>query len=92
MSERGRALAPSRQQVEEKLKALASGDVSRLDAALWAEQFDLDAVDDDAVFRALDQLSGADTPSIDRPYLYGQEDFRAWLDEFRRATASEEAA
>ena len=40
-------------------------------------------VDDPAVWAALNNLQGADAPSTDRPYLYGEVDFQAWLDEVR---------
>jgi len=38
-------------------------------------------VADSAVWRALNELGGADAPSTDRQWLYGPDDFRAWLEE-----------
>jgi hypothetical protein len=78
--------------VEAKLADLAAGTITREQASAWAEQFDSDLVEDEAVFDALDLLEGADMVSTDRPYLYGPEDFRAWLEEFRRVTVSDAAA
>jgi hypothetical protein len=40
-------------------------------------------VDDPVVWRALDNLGGADAVSTDRPFLFEEVDFRAWLDELR---------
>lgn len=92
MSAQDRDRAPDRQQVEAKLVDLASGKITREEATAWAEQFDLDAIDDELVVDALELLTGADMISTDRPYLYGPEDFRAWLAKYRRAVAADEAA
>jgi hypothetical protein len=81
----GEKTPPTPDQVEAKLEELAAGWVSRADASAWAERFDPDYVEDEAVFRALDLLEGCDFPSTDREYLYGEEDFRGWLKEFRAA-------
>jgi hypothetical protein len=40
---------------------------------------------DQSVWRALGQLEGADLKVSDTDYLHGQEDFRAWLEEFDRS-------
>lgn len=81
---------PDRRQVEAKLADLASGKITREEAATWAEQFDLTLIDDELAVEALELLSGADMVSTDRPYLYGPEDFRAWLAWFRRCTGAQE--
>jgi hypothetical protein len=68
---------------------LIEGRCSREEAASWAEgwytkDFDLDLIDD-KVLDTLEKLSGADMISTDRPFLYNEVDFRAWLDELRQA-------
>jgi len=40
-------------------------------------------VDDPVVWRALDNLAGADAVSTDRQFLFEEVDFRAWLEELR---------
>lgn len=57
----------------------------RENTADWARRFDPDYVNDEAISHALEALEVADFISTDRPYLYGTEDFRAWLVEFRQA-------
>ena len=42
------------------------------------------AVDDPVVWDALNNLAGADAPSTDRDFLFGEDDFRAWLGELRQ--------
>ncbi|WAL67808.1 hypothetical protein ORV05_08570 [Amycolatopsis cynarae] len=42
-------------------------------------------VEDEAVWEALDWLSGADTETGPGVYLYGPEDFRKWLADFESA-------
>jgi hypothetical protein len=67
---------------------LIEGRITRGDVADWAMQWvgasDPD-VTDRAVWDALNALAGADSPTTDRRYLYGEEDFRAWLSELRSA-------
>lgn len=92
MAARDRDGGPDRRQVEAKLVDLASGKITREEVAAWAERFDLDVIDDELVVDALELLTGADMISTDRPYLYGPEDFRAWLAQFRRSVAADEAA
>lgn len=78
--------APSRAEVEAQLLDLVAGRRTRDEVTSWAMQwvFARDArVDDPAVWAALNNLQGADAPSTDRPYLYGEVDFQAWLDEVR---------
>ena len=40
-------------------------------------------VDDPVVWRALDNLVGADAVSTERPFLFEESDFQAWLAELR---------
>ena len=74
--------------MEARLLALIEGHLSRDDATGWAMQWvaaDRPGVDDDVVWKALNELAGADAVSTDRPYLFEEVDFRAWLDELRRS-------
>ena len=78
--------APSRAEVEAQLLALIDGQISRDDATSWAMQWVAapePGVDDEVVWNALNQLAGADAVSTDRPHLFEEIDFRAWLDELR---------
>ena len=78
--------APSRTEVAHRLQGLAEGVFSRGEVASWAKQWvlaDDPQVSDRAVWRALQSMSGADLISTDRPFLYGPEDFRAWLQELK---------
>jgi hypothetical protein len=79
---------PSREEVENRLLDLISGDTSRKEASNWARQW---VVADGAeieshIWQALTLLLAADMISIDRPYLYGKSDFQAWLAELRGQT------
>ena len=81
---------PSRADVEAKLLDLIEGRLSREEVSSWAEYWlyedfeeGRDLFDDPVLLDALDALSGADAITTDRPYLYGESDFRAWLDELR---------
>jgi hypothetical protein len=40
-------------------------------------------VDDFGAWRVLKDLVAADLKTIDRPYVYQEADFRAWLEELR---------
>ena len=66
------------------IRDLISGVRSRIEVTEWAMQW-LDAsdpgVDDPVVWKALGQIVGADAPTTDRPWLYGQADFQAWISE-----------
>ena len=81
-SDRG---SPSREEVRKILAGLAKGSIAREQAGdfarRWMVPFNL-SIRDKAVANALDQLLGADSPTTDRDYLYGEEDFKAWLTEF----------
>lgn len=80
------SLPPSRADLETQLVDLIEGAISRDAAAAWAMQWvsaSDPGVDDAVVWNALNNLAGADAVSTDRPYLYEEIDFRAWLDELR---------
>lgn len=75
--------APTRDEVKAKLAKLISGHLSRDEVASWASQWVSarePSVDDPAVWSALKSLSAADMISLDRPYLYNEIDFKAWLE------------
>ncbi len=80
---------PTLSMVAQKLKQLASGEISREDASAWAtpwviklDEFRLDdSTQDRKVKRALGNLAGADTPTSDREFLFEKVDFEAWLQE-----------
>ena len=77
---------PSREDVELRLNDLIAGRTTREPIADWAKQWilpDAPNVDDPAVWRALKKLAAADMVTTDRPYLYGEEDYRDWLAELR---------
>jgi hypothetical protein len=77
---------PSRQEVAAKLQELIGGRCTREEAADWARQWvreDHLRVDDFGAWRVLKDLVAADLKTIDRPYLYQEADFRAWLEELR---------
>jgi hypothetical protein len=79
---------PTREDVERVLADLAEGRISREQASDWAGQWlpkRVESIDDRVVRKGLWTLRGADLPTIDRDYLHGEEDFRAWLEEFREA-------
>jgi hypothetical protein len=78
---------PSRADVEAHLLGLIEGRISRDDATAWAMQWVAASdpgVDDAIIWEALNNLAGADAVSTDRPYLFAEVDFRAWLDELRQ--------
>jgi hypothetical protein len=75
---------PGRADVRERLEALVKGRVSREEVAAWSSPWiwaRQDDCKDQAVWRALEALQGADAPTTDRPYLFGEEDFEDWLRE-----------
>ncbi len=76
--------------MEAKLVDLLAGTLSRERVAAWALQWvaaDDPAIENDVVWDALGWLAGADLDGGDSPYLYGPEDFRTWLADFRRQIA-----
>lgn len=79
---------PTREDVAAVLRSLIQGHKTREEVSAWATEyivFDDPAiypeVEDEAVWEALEALTGANLISTDRPYLYGAEDFQNWLDE-----------
>ena len=83
-----RFTVPSRAEVAERLRELIRDPSTRAITADWASEYIVfDApqiyppVDDPIVLEMLQRLSMADGPSTDRRYLYGEEDFVAWLEE-----------
>jgi len=78
-------LRTTRDEVFSWLQRLAEGKVTREEAATWAGQFLLeDAMPDEPnLFAAIRDLAAADTGAPDRDYLFGPEDFEAWLHRFR---------
>jgi hypothetical protein len=72
---------PSRTDVITRLRALIAETMSRQEVASWASAWlrGDPQVDDQGVWNALNSLAMADLISTDRPYLYGREDFEAWL-------------
>jgi hypothetical protein len=76
---------PSRNEVEQVLNALVEERMTREQASEWASPWVIGDpnIEDKAVRDALDALAGADSPTTDRQYLFGQADFAAWLDDFR---------
>ena len=80
---------PTREILATRLAALATRDdaMSRSESSAWAMEYLVyddpqiyPKILDSAVHDALVSLSGADTPTTDRPFLYGPDDFRAWRD------------
>ncbi|MDY7095747.1 MAG: hypothetical protein SX243_22460 [Acidobacteriota bacterium] len=77
---------PSRAEIENRLVELLAGKQSREEVADWASKWiraEEPGVDDPAVWKALNELAGADLKTIDRPYLHEEVDFRAWLEELQ---------
>jgi hypothetical protein len=83
--------APSRVEIELKLAGLIDGTLTREEASDWARPWATryEGLDDRAMQEALELLYTADSPTIDRPYLYGNADFEAWLRAFRKSAAPE---
>lgn len=83
--------APTRDEVRKVLRGLVSGEVSPREASDWATPWiteEAGDVDDEVVSEILDWLSGADTETEPDVYLYGQDDFRHWLEDFESKTGS----
>jgi len=78
---------PSIQRIAEVMRFLIEDLNRRDEVSTWASQWLLkydDLSDDDhdgKILSALSRLSGADAPTIDRPYLYDVADFERWLSE-----------
>ena len=81
------APAPRRGQVASVVRDLIAGVRSRAEVTVWAMHWiaaSNPGVDDPVVWRALGNLVGADAPTTDRPSLFAESDFRAWLAEIER--------
>jgi len=78
--------APSKIEVMEKLQALISATVTREAAANWAQRWvilEYPPDMDEEVWSALVFICSADMISLDRPYLYGREDFERELERLK---------
>ncbi|UNZ21743.1 DNA-binding protein [Streptomyces sp. 891-h] len=77
-------------ELKRRLQQLASGECSAEEVSTWALEImesDSPELDDEAVWTALDQLSGADLlMSPDTP-LHGKKQFEEWLEEFVRKSS-----
>ena len=74
--------SPTKADVVNVLRELANGTMTREEASNWASKWIVmkdPGIEDPKTWRAIDQISGADMITTDRPYLYGKEDFEAWL-------------
>lgn len=81
---------PSRSEVLEKLFELSAGQITREQASSWAAQWvtdhtRCDEVVDRPLWEVLTALHMADLNGGDRPYLYGETDFRDWATELQPA-------
>jgi len=69
-----------------KLSDLINGVLTREAVSEWArpwgKAFESEA-EDPAIQEALEKLYSADSPSTDRMYLFGPEDFEEWLRKLR---------
>lgn len=73
---------PSKYDVTAKLSSLIKEEISREEAADWAQQWVVEEVPPDMlieVWDALKFLCAVDMISLDRPYLYEREDFEEEL-------------
>jgi hypothetical protein len=76
---------PSRKDVAARLEHLRDGSISREEASDWARYWYLEneeyevQIDDWGVWNALEVLFGCDSKVDPETYLYGRDDFEAWL-------------
>jgi hypothetical protein len=74
---------PSVADVRAKLDRLIQDEAAREEVAVWALQW-VDARDpgdlDPPVWRALQELAGADLRELEGDYVHGPADFEAWLE------------
>jgi len=80
--------APSRVEVEERLRGVVEGRLSRDEADRWAMQWvaaDDPGVEDRLVWDALMKLAGIDLPDLDGGLLHDDEQVAEWLEQFRQA-------
>ncbi|NSC23543.1 DNA-binding protein [Streptomyces albus subsp. chlorinus] len=74
------------QEIAERLQALATGEGSPEEASAWAlamMEGDAPELEDENVWNALDQLSGADLMMDPETPMHSEEQYRQWLQEFR---------
>lgn len=82
---------PIRTEIKEKIALLRHSKLSPEEVSAWA----INIMNDDAISReivasdiiawkVLVRLGGADLFGVDRPYLYGNEDFDAWEAELKK--------
>lgn len=86
LDSRGRLVPPTREQIESMFLDLLGGRLSRDRVVWWAGQWVFGNPSEDidpAVWDALKLLAMVDLITTDRPYLYVENDFRAWMEEFR---------
>lgn len=79
---------PKRAEVEAVFQKLITKRLTPEEAAEWAGQWAIHEcaeVEDEAVWDALSTLVLADGKAAKDEYLYGENDFKAWLEEFRRS-------
>lgn len=84
---------PSRFDVLEKLASLAAGLITREQASSWASEWLAQdnvpgtevEVSDFPAWEGLKLLAAADLYGGDRPFLYGEDDFRGWGERLRAA-------
>lgn len=81
---------PSIDDVEAKFVDLINGVITREEASEWATEYIIyddpqiyPEIENPVAWCAICKLSGADSISTDRLYLYGPEDFKIWLGEIR---------
>lgn len=83
----GRMVPPTRLEIEAVFLDLIDGRRSRDEVVQWAGQWVFGYPSDDmnpAVWDALVALVMVDSITTDRPYLFMKEDFRSWLEDFRK--------
>jgi len=74
----------TREDLRQVLEKLMNNSTSRKKAASWALKYlqdDSCYSDDDVIEDVIVKLSAVDLISTDRPYLYTEVDFKAWLEE-----------
>ncbi len=82
---------PTLAEIKQKLILLIEGKLSRKEVSDWAEDWlakdwglNIIDIDNPDVLHFLELLSAADLISLDRPYLYYEEDFKSWLEELEK--------
>jgi hypothetical protein len=78
-------VAPNAQEVRFWLSGLLDGSVDREEATRWAMNWVVTPdwrIAPAYIMTALDQLTGADAPTLDREWLFLEVDFASWLVQF----------